>query len=138
LRATLATLSALALLCFVHWLPRFFWEAATANPYGGGELRHWLFDFQAYGLTPPAALSWLSVHGDNIHDPFTGGRSFGGSNPWSVMSAIVIGLLCWGLAAYWLWRWNCFRFRAVLDRMPRRLENAFDYSRRVEPAHARV
>jgi ABC-type transport system involved in multi-copper enzyme maturation permease subunit len=57
-RATLWTLGALVVLGLGHWLPWLFvWQPA--------ELK-WPHTIARYGLTPPAALHWLALNGDDL------------------------------------------------------------------------
>jgi ABC-type transport system involved in multi-copper enzyme maturation permease subunit len=139
LRATLMTLGTLAVLWFVHWLPRFVWEFGPANRHWrSDDLWGWFLDFQMYGMTPPVAFSWLAFHGDKLFDPNDWASSYLTSNPMTVFVGIVFGMLVWSLAAYVLWRRGRSRFRAALGRMPRRLEKALDYPERLKPAPVHV
>jgi ABC-type transport system involved in multi-copper enzyme maturation permease subunit len=57
-RATLGTFGALALLGMGHWLPWFF----TRLP----KEWEWRHTIAFVGLTPPAALNWIALHGDDL------------------------------------------------------------------------
>jgi ABC-type transport system involved in multi-copper enzyme maturation permease subunit len=57
-RATLWTLGTLTLLGLGHWLPWFF----VQQP----EKLQWPHTITHFGLTPPAALHWLALHGDDL------------------------------------------------------------------------
>jgi hypothetical protein len=57
-RATLWTLGTLALLGLGHWAPQFFVGAPK-------ELK-WPRTIAVFGLTPPAALQWVTLNGDDL------------------------------------------------------------------------
>jgi ABC-type transport system involved in multi-copper enzyme maturation permease subunit len=108
LRATVFTLLFLVALCGLQAL---LWGNLPAGEFHGepaGREFAWLAAIQEYGLTPPMPLLVLSF-------PLFGGhldRDFDFTSPVKVVAALV-GLACYALAAWALWRMALARFRAL-------------------------
>jgi ABC-type transport system involved in multi-copper enzyme maturation permease subunit len=107
--ATLYTLAALCVLAFGHWLPSIF----VRSP-----MQHQLpRTVASFGLTPPAALHWLALNGDDANGSsarfyrFTSGEyslrplrtRASPSEPRNILTGIAAGLLFWSLLTVALW-----------------------------------
>src|SRR5262249_29182635 len=120
LRATVGTLATTAALGVGHWLlsAMGFFLFVILPPGGlrGGSLA-WLLTLQLYGFTPPASLSWLAFHGNDVHLGLMRG---GIEDPWTALMCIIVGLVCWTAAGWVLWLLACDRFQRMTNRVPRR------------------
>jgi hypothetical protein len=131
-RATLWTLGTLTLLGLGHWAPQFFVRAPK-------ELT-WPRTVAVYGLTPPAALQWVTLNGDDLggercrsshlFERFSTGeyslrRFVTRSDPWTlwlrnslkypdevrdIIAGTVAGLLLWLGLTVGLWLLTLWRF----------------------------
>jgi ABC-type transport system involved in multi-copper enzyme maturation permease subunit len=119
LRATLLTLTVLGLLCLGHWLPWFFIKMPRSA--------EWPYTLQMYGLTPPAAIAWLSFKGDAFtFDPLapTDHATFHNEDPMGVFFGIMFGLIAWAALAWFFWSGALARFRALSRGATRQAESA--------------
>lgn len=116
LRATLVTLATLAALTLGHWVPLVFLAPTMRG--AASEL----FTLQAFGLTPPLALSWFAFHGADVTS--RGSAMIPRGDPMVILLGIVAGLVLWGLGAVVLWCWNQARFMRLAGRKQRRVPHA--------------
>jgi ABC-type transport system involved in multi-copper enzyme maturation permease subunit len=125
-RATLWTLGTLALLGLGHWAPRFF--------VGAPEELEWPHTIAVFGLTPPVALEWVLLNGDDLggkrscsshlfwrftygeyslrqlvtrSDPRDSGRVI---TPRDTLAGTAAGLLFWLALTAGLWLLTVWRF----------------------------
>jgi ABC-type transport system involved in multi-copper enzyme maturation permease subunit len=130
LRATLATLLATAIAWFGHWLFWVFFSGTTALNPAFRETSGWAYQLAMYGLTPPAALSWLSFSGE-FHglEPTTAG-----TDPMESFVCLLAGFVLWGGAALGLWSLALKEFSRLARRVRRHSPHAPRHWTATQPA----
>jgi hypothetical protein len=94
LRATVWTLLTTAGVAMGHWLiwmccgPLFLFGG------GGGEGMRFVFEFQAFGLTPPLTLALLAFGLEDLSHTNSVDQIVGEN-----ACSMIVGLICWGVAA---------------------------------------
>jgi ABC-type transport system involved in multi-copper enzyme maturation permease subunit len=114
LRATVWTLMTAITAYGGHW---FLWSCCIPIFMAGGgpnaQNLEWIPQFQAFALTPPAALGWLAFQGDEFKS-----NASGPNYPMNFTFYALFGLVLWGGATVALWAATNTRFRALTGRMP--------------------
>jgi ABC-type transport system involved in multi-copper enzyme maturation permease subunit len=118
LRATVWTLLATVAASVGHWLLTLLCIYIPVGTLVGslGEDFHWLPEFEFYGLTPPATLALLALHGGEFGEHFF----WNGSDFWRWVACAGAGLAVWATVAGCVWVRTLGRFRVLAGRMPLR------------------
>lgn len=104
MQAILRTLSTIFLICVMGCLLR-MWGGPLLYAWLPGEIAQGLVRLQWYGLTPPMPLLVMPFSHDSVNE-------VGHLSSWENILAAMVGLACYVLAAWILWRSALSRFAA--------------------------
>jgi ABC-type transport system involved in multi-copper enzyme maturation permease subunit len=124
LRATIWTLLVTVAVSVGHWFVMILCVYIPVQMLASGVESdlEWLPQFELFGLTPPATLALLALHGWEFETQsfFWQARSF-----WLWLAYALGGLVLWAAAAGILWRVTLMHFRVLAGRVLLRLPDHF-------------